>query len=380
MVKSKHTRNLFNASGCLTLDVINRYHSGRLSNKDLEVVRQHMEECEMCRDAVEGYKNLTDQKRQHELVLTLRKKIRSRYLTRPTKMLYGRERRLNPTLTYISAAATILIILGIFGLINTDIFRHKNYVAEQIQEEEMKSEDRITRVEEPASEAQIETPPELSKRPDSSTCHLDNQEPELTEETTVITGEIEMEEKAFPERDVRLAQAAEEMIPDEPADTHLIERVEHVAGVEIKTVSEAGKSAAKKVAALPVKSVSADMDVETGLEKGDTGRTATGILFFTWVDEMPQFSVNGYQDFNDYIRKNLKYPENARERGVTGEVLIQFIVNTYGKVEDVKAIQVVDPLLDQEAIRVVKSSPRWRSGRQNGEKVNVQLVYPLIFE
>jgi len=244
----------------------------------------------------------------------------------------------------------------------------------------MKSEDRITRVEEPASEAQIETPPELSKRPDSSTCHLDNQEPELTEETTVITGEIEMEEKAFPERDVRLAQAAEEMIPDEPADTHLIERVEHVAGVEIKTVSEAGKSAAKKVAALPVKSVSADMDVETGLEKGDTGRTATGILFFTWVDEMPQFSVNGYQDFNDYIRKNLRYPENARERGVTGEVLIQFIVNTYGKVEDVKAIQVVDPLLDQEAIRVVKSSPRWRSGRQNGEKVNVQLVYPLIFE
>jgi len=73
MVKSKHTRNLFNASGCLTLDVINRYHSGRLSNKDLEVVRQHMEECEMCRDAVEGYKNLTDQKRQHELVLTLRR-------------------------------------------------------------------------------------------------------------------------------------------------------------------------------------------------------------------------------------------------------------------------------------------------------------------
>jgi TonB family protein len=380
MTKSKHTRNLFNASGCLTLDAINRYHSGRLSNKDLEIVRQHMEECELCRDAVEGYKHFTNQKRQLELINSLRKKIRSRYSIRPARVLSGRDRRLNPTLTYISAAATILIILGIYGLVNTGIFRHENYVAGQIKEEEVKSEDQLTQAEKPVSEAQREVPPERSQQPDTFKYLADDQEPELPEETAVIIRANEMAEKAIPEMDVHLERTVEAMIPNEPMDTVVIEGVRNVAGVEVETVSVAGASAARKAAALPVKAVSVEMDVETKKAIEDTGGIETNTLFFTWVDEMPQFSVNGYQDFNDYIRKNLKYPENAKERGVTGKILIQFIVNKYGKVIDVKAIQVVDPLLDQEAIRVVKSSPRWKPGTKNGEKANVQLVYPVIFE
>ncbi len=380
MVKSKHNRTLFNASGCLTLDAINRYHSERLSSKELEEVREHMEECEMCSDAVEGYKNLTDQKRQHQLIYTLRKNIRSRYTPRPVKVKYGRERRLNPTLTLISAAATILIILGIYGIVNTDIFRNENLLAEQIQEEEMKAEDKIIRAEEPASDAQTETTPILSKQPDSLLVPPDNQEPEIPEKTTEITAARKISEKVTPEMDVSLARAAEGKILYEPMDTLAIDQVGKIAGVTVEKESVAERAASKKTVALPVEAVAAEMDDEIRMEREDTGAIAAGGLFYSLVDEMPKFSVNGYQDFNDYIRKNLKYPENAKQLGMNREVLIQFIVNKNGKVEDVKVIQMVDSLLDKEAIRVVKSSPEWKPGMENGEKVNVQLVYPVIFE
>ncbi len=380
MVKLKHNPVLFNASGCLTLDAINRYHSGTLSNKELEEVRQHMEECEMCRDAVEGYKHLTDLKRQHELVYTLQKTIRGRYLTRPQKMHYNRDRRIHPKMIYISAAATILIILGIFGLLNTDIFHHNDYVAEQIQEEKMESEDRITRIEDPITDAQPVTSPTLPEQSDSVHTSTDNQEPEEPEKKVEIAGVRKISDEATPKMDDVLAEAAEEIELYEPMDTLVIDKAGKIAGVTAEITPVAEKSASGKAVAAPVKVVSGEMDDETRIESREKGGIDTAQISFTTVDEMPQFSVNGYRDFDDYIHKNLIYPEKAEELGITGKVLIQFIVNQNGQVQDVKAIQMVDSLLDREAIRVVKSSPRWKPGTKNGRTVNVQLVYPVIFE
>lgn len=101
---------------------------------------------------------------------------------------------------------------------------------------------------------------------------------------------------------------------------------------------------------------------------------------FVVVEDMPLF--NGGEpaiEFRKYIIKNLKYPAIAQENGVGGKVLVQFIVNKQGNIEDAKVLLPVDPALDQEALRVVNSSPKWTPGKQRGKAVKVIYTFPINF-
>ena len=97
------------------------------------------------------------------------------------------------------------------------------------------------------------------------------------------------------------------------------------------------------------------------------------------VDEMPKFKGGGIDKFQLYVYTKLRYPKEARENGIDGKVIVSFVINKEGKVTDVKIIRSVDPLLDNEVLRVVKSSPKWTPGKQKGEPVKVQFVLPVTF-
>jgi len=101
---------------------------------------------------------------------------------------------------------------------------------------------------------------------------------------------------------------------------------------------------------------------------------------FYVVDEMPTFNGgNAGEEFRKYIAKNLRYPESAAKKGISGRVIVQFMVNEIGKVVDAMVVRGVDPALDREALRVVDSSPRWTPGKQNGKPVNVFFNFPVNF-
>jgi TonB family protein len=105
---------------------------------------------------------------------------------------------------------------------------------------------------------------------------------------------------------------------------------------------------------------------------------------FVSVEEMPKFSpfLNNQESldaFRLYVQKNLVYPKSAVENKIQGRVFVQFVIDTYGYVTDVKIVRGVDPSLDAEALRVVKSSPRWIPGKQRGKKVKVQYTFPIVF-
>ena len=102
-------------------------------------------------------------------------------------------------------------------------------------------------------------------------------------------------------------------------------------------------------------------------------------LFFI-VEEMPKFLGRSHNDFRDYIQDNLVYPKEAKEKGIGGRVFVQFAVSSRGNVRDVKVVRGVDPLLDEEAIRVVKSSPQWTPGKQREKNVAVQFTFPITFQ
>jgi TonB family protein len=101
---------------------------------------------------------------------------------------------------------------------------------------------------------------------------------------------------------------------------------------------------------------------------------------FVVVEENATFMGGDLETFRKWILEHLKYPESASEKGIEGKVILSFVVNQTGKVINVRILRGVDPDIDREAMRVVNSSPRWKSGEQGGKPVNQQFTIPIAFK
>lgn len=99
---------------------------------------------------------------------------------------------------------------------------------------------------------------------------------------------------------------------------------------------------------------------------------------FDIVDEMPQFP-GGPSAMFEYLSKNLKYPTVAENNGIQGRVHVACVIEKDGSITDVKIVKSVDPSLDREAQRLVKSMPNWIPGKQNGKPVRVKYTVPVTF-
>ena len=116
----------------------------------------------------------------------------------------------------------------------------------------------------------------------------------------------------------------------------------------------------------------------------DTRKTAVrnDVVAYYDVDYKPSFL--GSTEIRTFLEKwvyaYLKYPEAAVANGIQGRVLVDFIVDERGKVCDVKVLKGVDPLLDDEAVKVISASPDWRPGRLQGQKVKTELSVYVEFK
>jgi protein TonB len=96
------------------------------------------------------------------------------------------------------------------------------------------------------------------------------------------------------------------------------------------------------------------------------------------VEQMPEFP-GGMQELNQLIKKRLQYPQLAAENGIQGTTVVQFAVMKDGSVDKVTVYASAHPLLDKEAIRVVKTLPKWIPGKINGKGVNSYFIIPIVF-
>ena len=99
---------------------------------------------------------------------------------------------------------------------------------------------------------------------------------------------------------------------------------------------------------------------------------------FQVVEEQPMFP-GGMEEMMKFLQQNVKYPKEAYEQGKQGRVIVQFVVNTDGSISNDTIVRSVDPLLDAEALRVVRSMPNWTPGKQKGEAVRVRFTLPVTF-
>lgn len=100
---------------------------------------------------------------------------------------------------------------------------------------------------------------------------------------------------------------------------------------------------------------------------------------FVSVEQMPQFP-GGDVELMKFINGGIKYPTIAAENGIEGRVVIRFVVGKDGNVSDVQVVRSLDPSCDKEAVRVVKTMPKWVPGKQNGRNVPVYYTLPVLFK
>ncbi len=184
-----------------------------------------------------------------------------------------------------------------------------------------------------------------------------------TEENVASLGELgnaDLEEEIIP------ITRQEEVKPPPPPKPKVIEVLDIVEDdVEIDDELEMDDSEADE------ETVVEDVDVEE--EESDE------VFQFAVIEDKPEFP-GGMGKLMQYLGKNTKFPQIAKENGIQGRVFIQFVIDKKGKVTNVEVVRGVDPYLDKEALRVVKAMPAWKPGKQRGKPVKVSYIVPINFK
>lgn len=100
------------------------------------------------------------------------------------------------------------------------------------------------------------------------------------------------------------------------------------------------------------------------------------------VVQHPAYFPGGMNAFSKYLNENLVFPEEAKKAGIMGRVFVEFVIDTTGSVmpNEVKVIKSLDPACDKEAIRLIKSSPKWFSAITREKRVRQKMMFPVIFK
>ena len=100
---------------------------------------------------------------------------------------------------------------------------------------------------------------------------------------------------------------------------------------------------------------------------------------FVKVEQMPSFMGGDLMTFRNWVMTKLRYPQIAQENNITGRVLLQFVIEKDGSLTNIQVIQTPDSSLSDEAIRVLKTSPKWTPGKQRNQNVRVKYTLPVDF-
>jgi TonB family protein len=123
-----------------------------------------------------------------------------------------------------------------------------------------------------------------------------------------------------------------------------------------------------------VKPIMTNLQVDT-----TKSQTQEKIYDFSSIEQLPSF-VGGMRGWAEYLQANLKYPDFARRNNITGRVIVSFVVSHIGEISDVKVLRGIGGGADEEAVRVLRESPRWKPGYQYGKPVRVAYTMPIFFQ
>ena len=163
------------------------------------------------------------------------------------------------------------------------------------------------------------------------------------------------------------------------ARPEISETAEEISAVKVNDLTAIVEAKAIKSTeeSVQISTVSQDT-VKVNYVPTEVSRKLQGTAVFEVVEEMPEFP-GGVDATMEYLQKELRYPESAKEKGIQGRVTVQFIIDKEGNVTNSKVTRSVDKDMDAEAIRLVKAMPKWKPGMQKGKAVAVKYTVPVVF-
>ncbi len=140
----------------------------------------------------------------------------------------------------------------------------------------------------------------------------------------------------------------------------------------------------EKLAEIDAGTETVEGDPNANIDLGDIDGTSDVVAEvveekpYTYVEQMPSFP-GGETEMLKYLGKNIRYPAAAQRAGVEGLVVLSFVVSKTGEISEIQVIKNLGAGTDEEAVRVVKTMPKWTPGKQNGRAVPVRYTLPVRF-
>lgn len=153
---------------------------------------------------------------------------------------------------------------------------------------------------------------------------------------------------------------------------------EQVRDEEPPTVEQLKKAdpGPKTIAGDPTADIRIDMPVGEGPKDAQVTEEGSGVMDFNAVEVQPSFP-GGLPAFYKWVGANYRYPQMAKEQGVSGAIHVSFVVERDGSLTDIKVLRDLKYGTGEEAVRLLKSSPKWKPGIQNGRPVRVSYSLPI---
>lgn len=342
--------NMFEPSGCLTREAFEALVNRQLPSEAKAVADEHLALCPFCSDALEGFTVHA----QETGFAVLMDQADEGFASIVTKN-HSKSDRKKILWISVSAAASMLMLLGLFLLMNQP--KPKLQVAQTLTrdttaEKQLSKPKQLAEINksEENKAAEYKT---TSAKPKKATVRFSPPEVIDSEDYTSSTED----------------RLAAEVSTDAPKTNPAVAEEKAVVADEISIEKEADKADAKGMAY-------AKRAAESPAMKSVSGREEEVPLAF--VEQMPQYP-GGTEAMMKFISENLQYPKTASEMGISGKVILQLVIDKEGKVSDVKVLRGIGGGCDEEAMRVVKLMPAWKPGTQNGKPVTVYFILPILF-
>jgi TonB family protein len=370
MTRKPHIKHLFNKSGCLTLQALQDYITGTLTPAEQEAVKSHLASCMLCADAYEGLMLFKDKQNLANTINTLKEQVLEHAQARPVFRLKTFHKRSIPMVwTYtIAAAASIIILIG-FSLL---YFHSRNNPGRELAA--LPDTSRSGGMVLPGPSFQLHIQPqdtEIVMQEKEKKKDLDNKKEggDGSGKETQIGG-VKIPDSAGLNH-IQPVTAEIQMIDSSMAEAGKTQSMREFLDAG-NTMTRAKEEPAAVKTSTMVRSAGTDKDVQPGEMESEAPSQNMK------VDRMPSFP-GGDEALFAYLQDSLRYPTEAREKDIKGMVMVTFIVEKDGSLSEVKIAKGLGPALDEEAIRLVKSMPRWNPGEQHGEKVRVSCTLPIRF-
>lgn len=430
---------IFSVSDCLSADSLTRYHQKEMDPEEQLAVEKHLVDCELCSDALEGMAEVSDTAAFNASIDGLNHKIQAITGTGRRKIILLDYKKL----AAVAALLVILVGSFVYfnrmieqgdGNIaeqldpevpttesNQMIIYRENSEASLNKENGAHKQSSLGLT---ANNADLETADQVTTHDNFTTISSGLEakddlakEKKMMDETTVDKLKEEKESLVREEDDAMLDVKPKVDVVDndfiaEPSIGGMADEVETEAAPAPEPMAEKQLSADEEMVedAISTSEIrgsridATETKVETTgkgrrgkkskAQGGSTRAPATDAYFadgvseeeadkkveiYTTVEEMPQYP-GGDEAMKKYLQDNLKYPETAKNDQIEGKVVVGFVVDKKGKIQSPRIVRSISPELDQEALRVIKSMPKWTPGKQKGKKVAVSYNVPINFK